>query len=366
MLFNFVSIVDWIYNDCQTPDEEMGKCKPVDYCEPILDYIKRPSNISTGIKWELRKYICKGGTATRPNVCCPQKPLMIFSRMFPEDSEIIDHSSHRNIHLLPKTCGQQPSDNRIIRGTATAIYEFPWAVALQIRTGTTVKYGCGGSLINNRYVLTAAHCISKDKSQVVGVRLGEHNFETDPDCAVGADGMRYCAPPYQDFEVTLDDTIVHSRYNRKTFINDIALIRLRRPLNLTDAIAPICLPITIDEKLNNPADTYTVIGWGTTTNSETSKILMKADVPVRFIKKCTGITLSAKQLCAGGVNATDACRGDSGGPLMADFLNDGVFKVIQHGIVSMGSHLVCGKENVPTVYTKVAGYVKWILNHLQP
>lgn len=92
---------------------------------------------------------------------------------------------------------------------------------------------------------------------------------------------------------------------------------------------------------------------------------MKADVPVRYIGKCIGITLHDKQFCAGGINETDACPGDSGGALMHEFLDDGVFKIIQYGIVSMG-YTVCGKENVPTVYTKVTEYVDWILDHLQP
>lgn len=85
---------------------------------------------------ELRKYICKGGTSIRPNVCCPHKPLMIVSRMYTHNTESVDHSSHRNIHLLPNICGQQPSDNKIVRGKTTAIYEFPWAAALLIKTGS--------------------------------------------------------------------------------------------------------------------------------------------------------------------------------------------------------------------------------------
>lgn len=92
---------------------------------------------------------------------------------------------------------------------------------------------------------------------------------------------------------------------------------------------------------------------------------MKARVPIIDFNQCKqlfeskGIVLSNSQLCAGG-KRKDACRGDSGGPIMAeDTSNPLNTKWYAIGIVSFG-YKVCGKENIPSVYTNVKPYIDWI------
>lgn len=87
---------------------------------------------------------------------------------------------------------------------------------------------------------------------------------------------------------------------------------------------------------------------------------MKTNIPTQQIKK----NAFHGQLNVGGVNETDPCGGDSGGPLMAHYVHHRVSKIIQYGIVSMGP-LPCAKENVPTTYTKVEAYMDWILDNLK-
>lgn len=90
---------------------------------------------------------------------------------------------------------------------------------------------------------------------------------------------------------------------------------------------------------------------------------MKAEVPLQELRNCPGITSKYGQLCVGGANATDACYGDSGAPLMAEFIYNGQVKIIQYGLVSNGA-LFCGEKGKATTYTNVAAYVGWILDNL--
>lgn len=91
-----------------------------------------------------------------------------------------------------------------------------------------LDFKCGGTVINQRYILTAAHCITNLKKQkLAGVRLGEWEISTDKDC-VG----EYCAPPVQD--IAIEEVIPHPGYGSGSeFWNDIGLLRLASPINIT-------------------------------------------------------------------------------------------------------------------------------------
>lgn len=106
--------------------------------------------------------------------------------------------------------------------------EFPWFALLKYKVGRIDKFTCGGSLISSRYVLTCAHCITQLPSgyEVTGVRLGEHDLTTNPDCKFTGshDEERECNPPVLD--VDIEELIPHPRYNNPKHSNDIGLVRM--------------------------------------------------------------------------------------------------------------------------------------------
>ncbi|KAL1501655.1 hypothetical protein ABEB36_006948 [Hypothenemus hampei] len=278
-------------------------------------------------------------------------------------SDEYDLKNHKNFNMLPITeCGPiSVLTNRITHGKTAALEEFPWMVLIAYNSSDFgIEFRCGGTIISERFILTAAHCILN--TSIFGVRLGEYDLNnTDQDCA-----HSYCSPPTQDLYI--EDTIIHPKYNPKTHENDIALIKLLGQADISQTnIRPICLPLF--DTNDDLAGKYAIIsGWGATEISDMSAVPMKAEIPVLPMTTCKEIydkytTITINQICAGGRGGRDSCAGDSGGPLMTAGLIDGNPRYIQYGIVSFGPRQ-CGSEGQPGIYTKTKPYLKWILDNL--
>ncbi|XP_058483384.1 vitamin K-dependent protein C [Solea solea] len=220
--------------------------------------------------------------------------------------------------------------------------ESPWQVLLLNARGL---FHCGGVLISESWVLTAAHCL--DTSLRFKVRLGDYERFRD-----------------EGTEVTLKviRTFKHPDYNVRTVDNDIALLRLETPAPLSEYIVPACLPgRDMAERVLHLNGTVTVVtGWGKEDLDESkfSSALNVIKVPLVSHSVCSqhmSNNISDNVLCAGILGQRkDACEGDSGGP-MVTLYRDTWFLV---GLVSWGEG--CGREDKLGIYTKVSNYNTWI------
>ncbi|XP_035015610.1 chymotrypsin-C [Hippoglossus stenolepis] len=237
-----------------------------------------------------------------------------------------------------------PVVTRVVGGEDVRPHSWPWQISLQYNRQGEWRHTCGGTLISNQWVLTAAHCISSSKEYRVA--MGKQNLiETE----AGAVFMGTA------------NIIVHEKWNPFFIRNDIALIKLETPVIFSNSIMAACLPAAGVILPHN--DSCYVTGWGRiSTGGPIADILQQALLPVVDHATCTkpdwwGAQVKDTMVCAGGDGVVSGCNGDSGGPLNCRSA-DGSWGV--HGIVSFGSGLSCNFPKKPTVFTQVSSYSDWI------
>ncbi|KAK6627827.1 hypothetical protein RUM44_010306 [Polyplax serrata] len=240
----------------------------------------------------------------------------------------------------PCSCGTANKKIRIVGGKPTQVNEYPWMALLMYNK----KFYCGGSLINTRYVLTAAHCVDGFNKQKITVRFLEHDRGSESESSV--------------IERKVNRVIRHSGYNDRTFNNDIALLQLDKEVTFDDELRPVCLPAR--GKSFSHYDGL-VTGWGVRSQGGvTSPILHEVTVPIMSNAECRKTKYGSKRitdnmLCAGFPEGKkDACQGDSGGPL---HVVNGTYHDIV-GVVSWGEG--CARPGYPGVYSRVNRYLTWI------
>ncbi|XP_047989851.1 uncharacterized protein LOC125229114 [Leguminivora glycinivorella] len=248
-------------------------------------------------------------------------------------------------------------DKYIIAGKPAGILQYPWLVHLNVKLQDKIV-GCGGSLISSRHVITAAHCVDFQigSYEDVSVYLAEYNTRTFPTDCVG----RQCV---KNMVIHPDRIAKHPRYNRDELHNDIAMMRLSSAAPYTDYIRPICVPRFNINSGKFEGTPLTVAGWGQTESGQPSTIKLHTQVAQVPLNKCRRHypDITEGQLCAAGKNGQDTCMGDSGGPIMME--RDGIFYLI--GLVSgKRSDAGCGSP-VPTMYTNVFAYTKWIQDFMR-
>ncbi|KAK3909566.1 Serine protease easter [Frankliniella fusca] len=366
------------YAQGDRPCDAGAVCKPLKDCPALSGLAQRGKRPSKEEVQTLQSAHC-GFMSIHPKVCCPTSPGP-RPRPGPGGAGAagpgMTSAALSNLQLLPLSqCGPVLAD-RIIGGREAQVNELPWMARLGYRRdeySTRLDYSCGGSLISNRYVLTAAHCINEQTGLVpVSVRLGEKDARTPIDCEKHS-GEEVCALPPVDVDV--ERVIKHKDYGQNRFQNDIALLRLAETVSFTDSVKPVCLPVEGDERRRDlTGKKVQVAGWGRVANrngATTSETLMKVAVPVTPAEDCIvayqplQLVISPdRQMCAGD-KGKDSCNGDSGGPLTSAGYIGGTPRVIQHGVVSFGpSH--CATEGTPGVYTRLTHYVPWIVSNLEP
>uniref|UniRef100_A0A1I8PL66 Peptidase S1 domain-containing protein n=1 Tax=Stomoxys calcitrans TaxID=35570 RepID=A0A1I8PL66_STOCA len=273
----------------------------------------------------------------------------------PSDNEIPEEDEAQNgvgVGGRKIQCGVRPhiKSGRIVGGKGATFGAYPWQVLVRESTwlGLFTKNKCGGVLITNRYVITAAHCQPGFLASLVAV-MGEFDISGDLESkrAVTKNVKR---------------VIVHRQYDPATFENDIALLELESPVQFDTHIVPICMPSDTADFTGRMA---TVTGWGRLKyGGGVPSVLQEVQVPVIENSVCQEMFNTGGHnkkilnsfLCAGyATGLKDSCEGDSGGPLVLQ-RPDGRYELA--GTVSHG--IKCAAPYLPGVYMRTTYYKPWL------
>lgn len=232
--------------------------------------------------------------------------------------------------------------SRVIGGKDSKKGAWPWQI-LMLKNG---RAGCGGTIISNRWVVTAAHCVS-NSPRSFKVRVGEWDRSKNEGTEVDHQVKR---------------VISHPQWNRRTLDYDIALFQLEKPIMYNKYVKPACLP---SKQLDAGSECY-ITGWGKIRHpgGMHNKILQQAHMPVVDSKTCEAknkkiipLPITSRMICGGegGKNPISGCHGDSGGPYVCKVNN----KWELHGDVSHGSPR-CKSTETYTVFARTMFFRSWI------
>lgn len=240
---------------------------------------------------------------------------------------------------------------RIVGGTEALEGAWPWMAALIYADDSSAFYGhfCGGSLIRNNRVLTAAHCVEGLQASEIEVVVGAHDLKNDPVERIG-----------------VQEIIMNPDYDPYSLDSDIALLSLSR--SLPGETVPL-----ISATFPLEGETGTALGWGYTDPDRLSpsETLQQVALPVVSNPDCNTAfnaydgypyddPITANMLCAGDpLGGKDACIGDSGGPLIV--YEGGEWRLA--GLVSWGEG--CAEPGLYGVYTRVSAFIEFIDGNLQ-
>ncbi|KAF7286845.1 hypothetical protein GWI33_003901 [Rhynchophorus ferrugineus] len=258
-------------------------------------------------------------------------------------------------NLIPQYYPAEPTifDNstlRVVAGQDASRNQFPYQISLRLVSGIFMYHICGGSIISQRWVLSAAHCTSGRDASAFRVTAGIL-IQTDSGIA-------------NQQTVAVSQITNHASYpgGNSVSANDICVIRLASLLTYGSNVQPIALALAN----SNPSGTATLSGWGSIgppTNAAATT-LQFVNIPILAQAQCASVIASLSgannpfrsdlNVCTTTRTSTSsesACSGDSGGPLV---VNNRLV-----GIVSWG-YTPCGSPNIPSVYVHVAAYLNWI------
>ncbi|XP_063323756.1 granzyme-like protein 1 [Pelmatolapia mariae] len=234
------------------------------------------------------------------------------------------------LHVLA-CLGRLAHGSDIIHGEKAPENSMLYMASVQDNKGHHV---CGGFLITEDFVVSAAHC---DKERPTHVVLGNHNLKNS-----------------NHQKIKIENKIIHENYQHVGLGNDIMLLKLSEKVKLGHRVKTSQIPhAEINLKENEVCQ---VAGWGKTkADGESVDELMVTSVSVIDKQVCKELWhgLPANVICAGGYKTTKGfCQGDSGGPLVCHG-----FAV---GVVSFNYYNNCTYPDKPNVYTDISKYRKWI------
>ncbi|XP_062551744.1 polyserase-2-like [Armigeres subalbatus] len=253
-------------------------------------------------------------------------------------------------------CGvpQQKTTELIVNGKNAVKGKWPWHVAIFHKNHPSTTYVCGGTLISATHVLTAAHCVINSNT---GYLMPSKSILVE----VGAYDLIHDFHGRQRHLIRATHKM--ENYNRASLKHDIAILELDSEVEFNQYVHPAC----VYQGKELTGKNGTVIGWGITENNKVSSILKVAVLPVIDTITCLtsnryvfGPTLDKGMFCAGYIEGTSVCNGDSGGGMFFDV--DGAWHI--GGIVSYkqvrdDNELLCQTDGY-AVFTKIYDYLPWI------
>ncbi|XP_035729995.1 venom protease-like isoform X1 [Vespa mandarinia] len=322
-LMIFISIVILLLSDKVTMTSNTFFCRNnqqctfLEYCPDKVILMKR-NELSIH---SLRQSICDY-SGLRPKVCCDisYSPRSIL----PEQNIISLLESKSN-----NKCGKS-----LIKNNIDIFGSYPFLARIgfiNLQTGH-MKYPCSGTIINERAVITTASCALANSQiyKLYSVAVGEFNTETDPDC-----NPLFCGHKIQHYNISY--IIKHPNYCPDTFANNIALIRLEKPIHFEVTAQPVCLlPKEIYIRTGSNA---VLIGWGKLSNQK-DLLTMQQELKMILLPKENCMDFSNQgycvELCASG--ETEPCSAYNGSPLLYKygdtyFLVNRLFLTCQHTFI---------------------------------
>ncbi|XP_041850159.1 coagulation factor VII [Melanotaenia boesemani] len=232
---------------------------------------------------------------------------------------------------------------RIVGGHLERRGGSPWQVLIHRSDG----FGfCGGTLVSDRWVVSAAHC-----------------FEESADYVTIGDLDKQRPDPGEQL-IKIQEVILHPHFHSFTFDSDIALLYLTQPVLRGPTAAPACLPDAhLSKYLLKDENRGVVSGWGATEHlGLSSRFLKKVTLPVVSYQACTTTieqVITDNMFCAGYLDMSlDACSGDSGGPFVVHYRGTWFLT----GVVSWGEG--CAALGKLGVYTRLGNFLNWIRENM--
>lgn len=268
-------------------------------------------------------------------------------------------------------CGKSdlPLTPFVTNGKPTNLGQWPWHTGLYLKVDDKFVYNCGGSLISENAIITAAHCVTKAIDSSDPQRVGN----------VRAVVGKYLRDYYEEEALGQNKYIrsihVHPNYNPANYDSDLAVVILDSPVELNHAVRPVCyirdLNTLQEEIMLRPGNRGKVVGWGKDSSEELSRELRMAELTVVSPQTCMEKLQVAFRsqvryttLCAVGENSTNVCNGDSGGGLVFAFGSDTDKRWYIQGIVSVGiptaDGITCDSSQF-SFFTRVGKYADWII-----